>query len=145
VRKSQIEGRFKDLQGCVSSNWRTKYWIKGLEISKIWRWIVKIWRWNWQQNVCLQCQTISENIQKHEQEKFKDFQVLLYKFKDIQGLEFLFSNSFLFSIYYFLFIKFTLNYRFSCVLWCVYHASTRRKNFVPLRTKRFTKFWVPGA
>ena len=40
-----------------------------------------------------ECQTISENIQKLKQEKFKDFQVLLYKFKDIQGLEFLFTNS----------------------------------------------------
>ena len=40
-----------------------------------------------------ECQTISENIQKLEQEKFKDFQVLPYKFKDIQDLEFLFSNS----------------------------------------------------
>jgi hypothetical protein len=38
-------------------------------------------------------QTISENIQKLKQEKFKEFQILLYKFKDIQGLEFLFSNS----------------------------------------------------
>ena len=28
-----------------------------------------------------------------KQEQFKDFQVLLYKFKDIQGLEFSFSNS----------------------------------------------------
>ena len=40
-----------------------------------------------------ECQTNSENIHKLKQEKFKDFQVLLYKFKDIQGLEFLFSNS----------------------------------------------------
>ena len=40
-----------------------------------------------------ECQTISENIQKLKQEKFKDFQVLLYKFKAIQGLEILFSNS----------------------------------------------------
>jgi hypothetical protein len=40
-----------------------------------------------------QNQTISENIQKLKQEEFKDIQVLLYKFKDIQGLEFLFSNS----------------------------------------------------
>jgi hypothetical protein len=39
-----------------------------------------------QQNVRFECQTISENIQKLKQEKFKDFQVLLYKFKDIQGL-----------------------------------------------------------
>ena len=46
-----------------------------------------------QQNVRLECQTISENIQKLKQEEFKDIQVLLYKFKDIQGLEFLFSNS----------------------------------------------------
>jgi hypothetical protein len=28
----------------------------------------------------------SENIQKLRQEEFKDIQVLLYKFKDIQGL-----------------------------------------------------------
>jgi hypothetical protein len=43
---------------------------------------------------CFECQTISENIQKLKQEKsVKDFQVLLYKFKDIQGLEVLFSNS----------------------------------------------------
>ena len=28
-----------------------------------------------------ECQTISENIQKLKQEKFKDFQVFLYKFK----------------------------------------------------------------
>jgi hypothetical protein len=33
------------------------------------------------QNVRFECQTISENIQKLKQEKFKDFQVLLYKFK----------------------------------------------------------------
>ena len=46
-----------------------------------------------QQNVRLECQTISENIQKLKQGEFKDIQVLLYKFKDIQGLEFLFSNS----------------------------------------------------
>jgi hypothetical protein len=38
-------------------------------------------------------QTISENIHKLKQEESKDIQVLLYKFKDIQGLEFLFSNS----------------------------------------------------
>jgi hypothetical protein len=31
-------------------------------------------------------QTISENIHKLKQEESKDFQVLLYKFKDIQGL-----------------------------------------------------------
>jgi hypothetical protein len=46
-----------------------------------------------QQNVHVECQTISENIQKLKQEEFKDIQVLLYKFKDIQGLGFLFSNS----------------------------------------------------
>jgi hypothetical protein len=46
-----------------------------------------------QQNVRFECQTISENIQKLKQEEFKDIQVLLYKCKDIQGLEFLFSNS----------------------------------------------------
>ena len=40
-----------------------------------------------------ECQIISENIQKLNQEEFKDFQVFLYKFQDIQGLEFLFSNS----------------------------------------------------
>jgi hypothetical protein len=40
-----------------------------------------------------ECQTISENIRKLKEEKIKDFQVLLDKFKDIQGLEFLFSNS----------------------------------------------------
>jgi hypothetical protein len=39
-----------------------------------------------------ECQIISENIHKLKQEEFKDFQVLLYKFQDIQGLEFLFSN-----------------------------------------------------
>jgi hypothetical protein len=32
-------------------------------------------------------------IHKLKQEEFKDSQLLLYKFKDIQGLEFLFSNS----------------------------------------------------
>jgi hypothetical protein len=41
-----------------------------------------------QQNVRFECQTISENIQKLKQEI-----ILLYQFKDIQGLEFLFSNS----------------------------------------------------
>jgi hypothetical protein len=46
-----------------------------------------------QQNVRFECQTISENIHKLKQEEFKDFQVLLYKFNDIQGLEYLFSNS----------------------------------------------------
>jgi hypothetical protein len=40
-----------------------------------------------------ECQTISENIHKLRQEQFKDFRVFLYKFQDIQGLEFLFSNS----------------------------------------------------
>jgi hypothetical protein len=40
-----------------------------------------------------ECQIISENIHELKQEKFKDFHVLLYKFKDIPGLEFLFSNS----------------------------------------------------
>jgi hypothetical protein len=30
-----------------------------------------------------ECQTNSENIHKLKQEKFKDFQVLLYKFQDI--------------------------------------------------------------
>jgi hypothetical protein len=44
-----------------------------------------------QQNV--RFQTISENIPKLKQEEIKDFQALLYKFKDIQGLELLFSNS----------------------------------------------------
>jgi hypothetical protein len=39
-----------------------------------------------QQNVRFECQTISGNIQKQKQEKFKDFQVLLDKFKGIQGL-----------------------------------------------------------
>jgi hypothetical protein len=39
-----------------------------------------------------ECQTISESIHKLKQEEFKDFRVLLYKFQDIQGLEFLFSN-----------------------------------------------------
>ena len=39
-----------------------------------------------------ECQ-ISENTQKLNQEEFKDLQVLLYKFKDIQGLEFLFSSN----------------------------------------------------
>ena len=71
---------------------------KGLEISKIWRWIVQnatlmsfkqlcqIWACkSIQQNVHFECQTISENIQKLKQEKFKDFQVILYKFQDIQG------------------------------------------------------------
>ena len=33
------------------------------------------------------------SIIKLKQEEFKDSQVLLYKFKDIQSLEFLFSNS----------------------------------------------------
>jgi hypothetical protein len=47
-----------------------------------------------------ECQTISENTQKLKQEKFKDFQVLLYKFKDIQGLECLFSNSIYIYIYW---------------------------------------------
>ena len=32
-------------------------------------------------------------MHKLKQEEFKDFQVLLHKFQDIQGLEFLFSNS----------------------------------------------------
>jgi hypothetical protein len=41
----------------------------------------------------LECQRISENIHKPKQEEFKDFQVLLYKFKAIQGLGFSFSNS----------------------------------------------------
>jgi hypothetical protein len=36
-----------------------------------------------QQNVRFECQTISANIQKLKQEKFKDFQVLLYKFKSL--------------------------------------------------------------
>jgi hypothetical protein len=45
-----------------------------------------------QQNVRFECQTISENIQKLKQEEFKDFQALLYKFKDIQGPEYLFSS-----------------------------------------------------
>ena len=40
---------------------------------------------------------MSNNFRKYPQtkaeEEFKDIQVLLYKFKDIQGLEFLFSNS----------------------------------------------------
>ena len=40
-----------------------------------------------------ECQIISENIHELKQEEFKDIQVLLYKFKDIPGLEFLFSNS----------------------------------------------------
>jgi hypothetical protein len=44
-------------------------------------------------DVRFECQTISENIHKLKQEEFMDFQVLLYKLKDIQGLEFLFSNS----------------------------------------------------
>ena len=34
----------------------------------------------------------SENI-NYKQEQFKDFQALLYKLKNFQGLEFLFSNS----------------------------------------------------
>ena len=38
-----------------------------------------------------ECQIISENIHKLKQEEFKDFQVLLYKFQDIQGLEFLYE------------------------------------------------------
>jgi hypothetical protein len=46
-----------------------------------------------QQNVRFESQTILENIQQLKHEKFKDFQVLLYKFKEIQGLEILFSNS----------------------------------------------------
>jgi hypothetical protein len=40
-----------------------------------------------------ECQTISENIYKLKQEEFKDSQALLYKFQDIQGFGFLFSNS----------------------------------------------------
>jgi hypothetical protein len=39
---------------------------------------------------------MSNNFRKYhkiKQEEFKDFQVLLYKFQDIQGLEFLFTNS----------------------------------------------------
>jgi hypothetical protein len=54
-----------------------------------------------QQNVRFECQTITENIQKLKQEKFKNFQVLLYKFKDIiQGLEFLFSKFKAFQVLY---------------------------------------------
>ena len=49
--------------------------------------------WVRYEHVRLECQTISENIQKLKQEEFKNIQVLLYKFEDIQGLEFLFSNS----------------------------------------------------
>jgi hypothetical protein len=46
-----------------------------------------------QQNVRFEYQTISENIQKPKQEKCKDFEVFLNKFKNIQDFEFLFSNS----------------------------------------------------
>jgi hypothetical protein len=42
-----------------------------------------------QQNVRFECQTISENIHKLKQ----GLSSTLYKFKDIQGLGFLFSNS----------------------------------------------------
>jgi hypothetical protein len=87
---------------------------KGLEISKIWRWIVQnatllvfnigvsnsFVRYEHaksiQQNVRFDCQTISENIQKLKQEKFKDLTlqiqehwrpwIFVFKFKDIQGL-----------------------------------------------------------
>jgi hypothetical protein len=50
------------------------------------------------QNVRFECQTISENIQKLKQEKFKDFQVLLYKFKalnfcfQIQDVDYAFKD-----------------------------------------------------
>jgi hypothetical protein len=38
---------------------------------------------------------MSNNFRKYplKQEQFKDFQALLYKLKDFQGLEFLFPNS----------------------------------------------------
>jgi hypothetical protein len=39
-----------------------------------------------QQNVRFLMSKNSENIQKGRQEEIKDFQALLYKFKDIQGL-----------------------------------------------------------
>jgi hypothetical protein len=40
VRKSQIQGFFKEIQGIhVSANSRTNTEEKGLDISKIWRWI----------------------------------------------------------------------------------------------------------
>jgi hypothetical protein len=51
-----------------------------------------------QQNVRFEFQTISENIQKLKQEKFKDFQVLLYKFKalnfcfQIQDVDYAFKD-----------------------------------------------------
>ena len=70
--------------------------VATLEISKMWRWIVqkgnKMYMYedakSVQQNVRFWMSTwlISENIHKLKQEEFKGFQVLLYKFKDIQGL-----------------------------------------------------------
>ena len=66
---------------------------KELEINKILRWIVQnatlmsfkqLYQTLYQFNKMsvlnnFECQTISENIQKLKQEKFKDFQALLYK------------------------------------------------------------------
>jgi hypothetical protein len=106
VRESQIQGVFNDIQGHVSANSRTKYWKEGVRISNIWRWIVQngvtlmnfeqlcqIWTCKMNSTKCPYW--MSNNFRKYplKQEEFKDFQVLLYKFKDIQGLEFLFSNS----------------------------------------------------
>jgi hypothetical protein len=74
---------------------------KALEISTISRWIVQnatlvnfiqlcqIWSYKINATKCpFLCQIISENIHKLKQEEFKDFQAFLYKFQDIQGLEF---------------------------------------------------------
>jgi hypothetical protein len=72
---------------------------KGLEISKIWFFQTNLSnnfvRYEHAKSIQQNVRPISENIQKLKQEKFinTDFQVLLYKFKDIQDLEFLFSNS----------------------------------------------------
>jgi hypothetical protein len=102
---SQIQGLFKDIEGHVSANSRTKYWREGaLEISKIWSWIVqnatsmsfiRLWTCKINSTKCpfLNVNQFQKISKKLKQEEFKDFQALLYKFKDIQGLEFLFSNS----------------------------------------------------
>jgi hypothetical protein len=79
---------FKDNQGHVSANSRTKYWREG---------VTKSVKCDVQKghNFNEFLTALSDMYMQNQQEEFKDFQVLLHKFKGIiiQGLEFLFSNS----------------------------------------------------
>ena len=107
IKKSQIQGLSRTFKTMYQQIQALNTEKKALEISTMSRWIVQnATLMNFKQlcqiRTCkinstkcpfLNVKQVQKISHKLKQEEFMNFQVFLYKFQDIQGLEFLSSNS----------------------------------------------------